>query len=224
MTLGPLPPVASTLRIVIGQQAASRAVVNILHWQYTGTPPSNATCAAIAASFQAGWQNNISSLQISTTTLNSVIVTDLTSPTAGEGEVVLATPFPGARGDDPIGNNTSMLISYAVNGRFRGGHPRTYLNAGGHSDIQDPAHWHTAFVTETTTKWSTFLTSMNGISTGGTTFGQFCAVRYHGKFLPNSGPPAFRLLTPVVLPLAIAHAAAQGQMASQRRRIGRVRK
>src|SRR5215469_3836619 len=146
MGLGPLPPIANMLKVVIRgvvDEALGYPWANILHFAYSGTAPSNAVCATIAGDVASQWLTHMAPECPSPTELTSVVVTDLTSDSAGEGEWL-----------------------------------------------------------------GTFLTSFN-------------SVRYYGKFLPNSGPPKYRLTTPVVNPITISEAVAKQEIASQRGRVGR---
>lgn len=221
----PLNPVPGVLRVVLSGQVDNNSQnndwANILHFTYGGTPPSNATAAAIASVFDFNWASLIAPLCPSPTELNSVTVTDLTSPSAGQGQSL--TVRTGLRGDDSIPANAAMLISYPSAVRYKGGHPRTYLYVLGNADLQGATHWSTAATAEVQTNWRNYLTS--GLSSGsaGCTISGFCSVRYRGKFLPNSGPPHFYLNTPIVNPIPITSATAQQQMASQRGRIERRR-
>jgi len=153
--------------------------------------------------------------------LVKVQVTDLSSLTSGEGTWTGLEV--GSRGDDSIPANAAFLISYPSTLRYKGGHPRTYLMIGGNADLQGAAEWSTLFTAEGQTHWQAFLTSLIGYATGGTDLSSFVSVRYRGKFLPNGGPPHYYLTTPLVNTINVAAAVAQVQMASQRRRIGRVR-
>lgn len=221
----PLAPVPNVLRIVlqgfVDTSAANTLWANVLHFQYGGTPPSNATCAAIAQNAAFSWNNAVASLCPSPTTLQVVTVTDLSSTTSGEGEALVL--HAGTRGDDSIPANASVLISYPSAIRYKGGHPRTYLYVLGNADLQGATNWNTAATAEVQTKWRTFLQQMLGNGTAGTQISGFCSVRYRGKFLPNGGPPHFYLDTPIVNPIPFASAIAQQQMASQRGRIERRR-
>jgi hypothetical protein len=76
-------------------------------------------------------------------------------------------------------------------------------------------------VAEVASHWFAFLTACEAISSGGTSIGTFGTVRFYGQFLPNSGPPRYRLDTPVPIPINIADLLVAKEMASQRRRIGR---
>lgn len=218
----PLNPVPNCLRITFGGPYGPYPWTNVLHWEYSGTAPSNGTCANIATTAAASWGTHMSPEQPSPIVLNKVVVTDLTSVTSGEGEWI--GDVPGTRGDDTIGANSCMLVTYPATYRYKGGHPRSYLAIGGNADNADAAHWSTAFVEESKTHFDAFLAAITGYSTSGTTLTQQVAVRYRGKFLPNGGPPHYYLTTPLVLTIAAGQTVTQAQMASQRRRIGRVRK
>lgn len=222
MTLGPLPPIANMLRVVISGEIDNEDVypwANVLHFGYTGTPPSNATCAAIAGFVATAWSAHMAAECPSPTTLTKVTVTDLTSDTAGEGEDL--TTVAGTRGDDGIPANAAGLITYPSSLRYKGGHPRTYLYVGGNADFEGSAKWSTAFTAEFLAHWIAFLNACLTISTSGTSVNSFNSIRYYGKFLPNSGPPRYRLDTPVVNTIVPGTATSQQEIASQRRRIGR---
>lgn len=193
---------------------------NVLHFGYTGTAPSNATCATIAGDVSSAWNTNMASLCPSPTSLQSVTITDLTSTSAGAGESL--TVHAGTRGDDSIPANAAVLISYPSAIRYKGGHPRTYLYILGNADLTGAAEWTP--IAEVNTKYQAFLTAVASLSVAGCNVNSFCSVRYRGKFLPNGGPPHYYLTTPLVNPITISTATARAEMASQRRRIGRVRK
>lgn len=219
----PLAPVPGVLKVTlegfVDTSSANTLWVNVLHFTYGGSPPSNASCAAIASNIAGFWASNVASLCPSPTTLQAVTVTDLTSPSSGSGE---ALPLhPGTRGDDSIPANAAVLISYPVPSRYKGGKPRTYLYVLGNADLLGATNWSTAATAEVQSKWGTFLTQCTLAGSSTTTVSGFCAIRYHGKFLPNSGPPHYYLNTPIVMPITGNSGIARQQMASQRGRIER---
>lgn len=219
----PLNPVPEVLRVFIEGFVDGTDTYkwgNVLHFGYTGTAPSNATCATIAGDISAAWNTNMAPECPSPTTLQSVTVTDLTSATAGSGQSL--TVHAGSRGDDSIPANACVLISYPSALRYKGGHPRTYLYCLGNSDLTGAAEWTP--IAEVQSHWQAFLTAIASISVAGCSVNSFVSVRYRGKFLPNGGPPHYYLTTPLVNTIAISTATARAEMASQRRRIGRVRK
>jgi hypothetical protein len=221
----PLNPIPNVLKVFLEgavDNSSPEKWGNVLHFTYSGTAPSNATCATIATNFAAVWTPHMAPECPSPTKLKSVTVTDLSSPTAGAGQWLGS--LPGTRGDDSIAANACVLISYPSALRYKGGHPRTYLYCLGNADFTGATEWTAAATNEVQTHWQDYLTSGLTTGTAGTVVAGFCSVRYKGKFLPNSGPPHYYLNTPLVNPINISTATAQAEIASQRRRIGRVRK
>lgn len=219
----PLPPVPATLKVTLQGNASTVNEYpwqNILHFSYSGTPPSSATCSTMASSIDSAWGTHMAPECPSTTVLNYVQVIDLTSPTSGGATVLPSTP--GTRGDDEIPANAAVLISYPIDVRYRGGHPRSYLLAGGNADFLDAAHWSSAFTDEVESHWQAFLTECLTVGTAGCVLTSFGAVSYISKVL-NPTPP-YRRTTPLFYPIAVDTAVANEQMASQRRRIGRKRR
>lgn len=222
MSLGPLPPVPGWLRIVISGEVDNELTypwANVLHFGYTGIAPTNSACSGLATNIAGFWADHMAPECPSPTTLTKVTVTDLTSDAAGAGEW-LGTHV-GTRGDDSIPANAAVLISYPAPSRYRGGHPRQYLYVGGNADLEGAAKWSTLFTAEAQAHWLAFLVDVGGTSSGGTSIGDFGAIRYYGKFLPNTGPPRYRLDTPIPMTLSPFSAVAAQEIASQRRRVGR---
>lgn len=220
----PLNPVPNTLRIVlegfVDTSAADTLWVNVLHYTYAGTPPSNSACTTIGTNVANTWAADVASLCPSPTTLQVVTVTDLTSTTSGEGEALVL--HPGTRGDDSIPANAAVLVSYPSTLRYKGGHPRSYLYVLGNADLLGATNWSTTATAEVQSKWNQFLNDVRNAGTGtGTTLTNFATVRYRGKFLPNGGPPHFYLTNPIVNVVAPGGGVARQQMASQRGRIRR---
>jgi hypothetical protein len=153
----------------------------------------------------------------SPTTLNSVQVTDLTSPTAGGGE--WSGNYPGTRGDDSIPANAAVLVRYPLQLRYQGGHPRTYLLAGGNADMAGATEWSTGLVGEIQTHWPSMLNQILSYAVGGTTLQSVVMVSYVDK--EENPTPPYRRATPLVVPLPINLIQVEASMASQRRRIGR---
>lgn len=220
----PLNPVPNTLRVTlegfVDNSSADTLWVNVLHFTYGGSAPSNATCGGISLAIANAWSANVASLCPSPTTLQAVTCTDLTSSSSGAGEALVL--HPGTRGDDSIPANAAVLISYPSAIRYKGGHPRTYLYVLGNADLQGATNWSTAATAEVQAHWASFLAQCLGAASGSaTSISSFCSVRYRGKFLANGGPPHYYLTNPLVNPIASNAGIARQQMASQRGRIER---
>lgn len=219
----PLPPVPNVFRVVLeGESTATQPFhwVNVLHFQWNGTSPTQAVAVAFANATNFLWTTNVAPLCSSQVSLDLVTWTDLSSNTGAVGE--FSSHSPGTRGDEPNAANVCMLMSYPLTVRYRGGHPRTYLLAGQATDLADLAHWTSNFTTLADTNWKAFLTGVLALSNSGTALASFGAVSYVDKEL-NPIPP-YRRTTPVFYPITIANTVANDEVASQRRRIGRKRR
>lgn len=219
----PLNPVPGVVRVTlegfVDTSAADTLWVNVLHWAYTGQPPTNAQCQGFASDVAVFWASNVASLCPSPTTLQAVTCTDLSTTSGGEGEALVL--HPGTRGDDSIPANAAFLMSYPSALRYKGGHPRSYLYVLGNADLQGATNWSTAATAEVGTKWNAFLQQVSGLVRGSTAFSSFVTIRYRGKFLPNGGPPHYYLTNPLVNTVPSGSAHPNQQIASQRGRIER---
>jgi hypothetical protein len=219
----PLPNVPNVLKVVIGGFVDAEDIykwANVLHFLYTGGAPTAINCADLASAIGNEWLIHMNPECPANTSQQFITVTDLTSPTAGEGEDL--TPRNGSRGDDNIPANAALLIRYPVTTRYRGGHPRQYLYVGGNADLEGAAKWSTLFTAEAQSHWRAFLAAIESLSTGSTTIDQMCAVSYYSKEV-NPVPP-FRRPVPLVLRINTPSAVAVQEIASQRRRVGRAKR
>src|SRR5215469_16355355 len=104
----PLAPVPNVLKVYLRgwvDNLDTRQWGNVLHFGYTGTAPSNTTCAAIATQVSSQWGTHMSPEQPSPSQLAFVQVTDLTSTTSGQG--TWSGTVAGTRGDDSIPANAA---------------------------------------------------------------------------------------------------------------------
>jgi len=211
----PLPPVPGVIRIALKGTVGPFNWVNVLHFTWSGTPPTSTVLGTLGSDVGAAWLADMSPMQDSDTALVLTTLTDLTSDTAAQAEV--ATPAVGSRTGDFLPASACYLVDYPVTVRYRGGHPRTYLSVGVFSDLADSAHWSTDMRDAVTSAWENFLGAIGGFSDSGFTVGNPVAVSYVNRVI-NPVPP-YRRTTPLVLPLdGITFPL---QLANQRRRIGR---
>lgn len=218
-----LPAVPQVLKVLVqgnGGEATPITWANVLHFAYSGTAPTAATCSTTAVAVQNLWATHMAPECVSNVNQNLCQVIDLTSATAGSGQSNIDNV--GTRGDDEIPANVAFLVAYPLQRRYRGGHPRSYLYVGGDADFLDAAHWSSAFTKEVHDHWQAFLQGIVGYSTAGMTINNFVNVSYHsGKDV--NGKPIVRPV-PLVDVINTNTIVAEQQIASQRRRVGRHRR
>jgi hypothetical protein len=206
------------MRITEGGMYGPYPWKNVLHWTFSGGPPSPVALATQALGIATNWTATMAPECPVHITLTKVVITDLTSNTAGQGEWI--GNVPGTRGDDTLTANAAMLVNYPVDMRYRGGKPRTYLAVGGNADNSDAAHWSAAFVAEAESHWRNHTMYIASSGQTGYSMGTQCAISYVGKYRPNV--PGTNYPTPLILSFDSNQAGVTvAQIASQKRRIGR---
>jgi hypothetical protein len=123
--------------------------------QFPGSEPDVAVLETFAGAVNSLWNANIAPLASTSVELNQCNVTDLSSDSAPAVEV--ATGLPGTRDGAGLSADASMVASILIPRRYRGGHPRNYWPLGIQSDLEDPQHWTSAFVTACETGIGEFL-------------------------------------------------------------------
>ena len=204
----PLPDAAAIVRVRVAGVVASSTFNNIFHLQYSGAAPSVANLNAVCTSVLTAWQTNFKALCPSSVVLSGADAQDLTNAAAASGAATDTTA--GTRGGTAMPNSVAACITWKINNRYRGGHPRTYLPAGVIADIVGGNRWSDAFVTAATSAAGAFLTAMNAITEGGATYKLVCLSYVRNKV---------RLTTPT--PYTIQSGLVDHRPDSQRRRLGR---
>jgi hypothetical protein len=115
-------------------------------FQYTGAAPSAPDLVTLAAAIGASAVTNLIPLMQADTSLDTITLTDLTSPTSAEGFALIAAD--GTRAGGQLPANAAVLQSLEILRRYRGGHPRTYWPFGTDDDIATRQTWVGGSVTE----------------------------------------------------------------------------
>ena len=216
MGLGPLPPIANVLRVSCQGLVGDRPWANIFHFSYGGAEPGAGGCFGIAGEVAGEWESALTPLQDTSTSLQAVEVTDLTSDIAGQGTIDADTV--GTLAGDYLSAAASFLVNYAVDRRYRGGHPRTYLSVGVWDSLATPQTWSTDFQEAVSNAFQAFIGSV--ITTyGDTTLTGMVAIQYKQK-VPDSIPPVEEYRDPpIILGINPTNANYELTLGTQRRRI-----
>jgi hypothetical protein len=206
-----LKPVSQVARIVVEGKWGNQNTVNVYHWQKV-TPVSPFTQAeidSVASSFRGGYVANFIPLQVPAFVLGACVAVDLSSDTGVMGVVTTTTAGAAAGTSNPA--NVALVVSWEINRRYRGGHPRSYMPGTATANVSGTNSW----VAGTLTAWSTagdaFLASMNAMTPGAGTTGRMVAVhRYRDKV---------ELTSPLVSGITGSHV--DTRIDSQRRRLGK---
>ena len=182
---------------------------NIYHLQYTGSAPSVADLQAVGTAIHNAWSTNFAPLAFTNVSLQGSDLADLTSPLASQ--VSNTFTFTGTRTGTALPNSTACVVSWQINVRYRGGHPRTYLTAGVAADIQAGGRlWTSAFVTSVNNAATAFRTALNSIAVSGSTYKMVSVSR------TLDGAPRAQ-----GVPYTINTNSVHGRVDTQRRRLGK---
>lgn len=219
----PLPPYAQCLAVRhmfdVGDDVS---VATRLHYTYTGTAPSDATCATIAQDIYNSEVTNIVPVLGADNSITGVSVQDLTTSSSGFGEYIHQTT--GTEAGTPLAAGTAVLLNIRIARRYRGGKPRTYWPLGTSSDLTNPNEWANASINAFKAAIGQVIDDTIALSVAGTTMGTMVNLSYYEGFTAVLNPITGRTRdVPKVRSVAIAPdvfigIAINPRPASQRRR------
>lgn len=165
------PNAPNVLRVTYIQNYG--AAVNIYNRGfYTFTGSVDSTVATTVANLcNTAWTQHISPLVSTTYVLDTVVVTDLTSP--GAVQEVLPS---GAAGSLPAADflaaGTCMMFTATINRRYRGGKPRWYQTGQHQASLQDNQTWASTPLGNWVAGFNLFMKGPVGaVTNGGTVTG-----------------------------------------------------
>jgi hypothetical protein len=211
-----LPAAAEVLQVTLEGTVGDFNWVNKLHYKYSGGAPADSDLDGLVATMAANWATALAPLTDESSALTKVSCVDLTSSLSASAEDVVSEP--GTRAGDFLPANACALVDYAISARYRGGHPRSYLNVGVWADLVDPAHWTDGFVGEVTTGWAILTSGIVGTTFGDATIVTLGCLSYYSG---GTKTDPVRRVTPAFFTISGSTGTCQSELASQRRRIGR---
>jgi hypothetical protein len=217
-----LPPVAGVVKVRIHTAPGSDLkALSVLHFSYTGGPPTAANLNALCTGINTAWTNRLQGATGTNIVYEGSDATDLASATGASG--VATASVSGTRGSGVLPAGCAVLINKTIARRYRGGKPRTYLVAGAGSDLSGPSNWTSAFVSYVNSNWPLFIGDIKAIATAGITITNEVNVSYYQGFtnVPYGSPTKYRRVpTPRGAPVVdiITGYSTNAAPASQRRR------
>lgn len=217
----PLPSVPNVVHAQLGfTDGGDTGVLATQYFRYSGGPPTATDLNALSADvFNAA--RGFCPFLDSASALTGVRLTDLSAPTAAQGE--FASDAPGTRGGDVLPGGTCVLVAYVINRRYRGGKPRNYFPFFVTDDLATRQLWEAGPLGLLGSEVGTYFTTVIGSSSGTTTFTDHVNVSYYDGFTVETNPTTGRArnvpkrrTTPVVD--TIVSYAVKANPASQRRR------
>jgi hypothetical protein len=180
-----LPPIPNCLKATLQYAYGDdNNAQNILHFSYSGGPPSATDCATLAGDIRASFNTNLKSLFHTGSVLETTTVLDLGSSTGAQG--VDTTTVTGTEAGAGLAAATCALINFGIAQRYRGGKGRAYFPGFTNSDLATLGHWLPASITAMGTGWTNFIAAIVGAVAGTTTITHHViASQYSGYNAPT---------------------------------------
>jgi hypothetical protein len=162
-----------------------------MYFQYSGGPPSAANLNTLSTDLADQFGSDLAGHMSEDLSLIAVTVTDLTSATSAEGS--WSGSIAGVNAGPPVTVDTAMLMNCHISRRYRGGKPRTYWPFGIAGNLNsDSVTWTSAFITNVTTDWNTFLAAVLAFTGIGCTLTAHVNVSYYQGFASVEDPVTHR--------------------------------
>jgi len=204
----PLPSSPQTIKVRFIGTNQTTLWNNIVFLQYTGNAPIAGDLNSISVQAGNAWNSSFASLVNTSAALTEVVSQDLASDIGQQGGAVVNHVGTRTGGLMPV--NTACVLSWHIARRYRGGHPRIYAPFGVTTDISAGHLWATASQQAFQTGANTFLTQMNAIAIGGSTY-----------FMINVSYHTAHALRPVPARDPILSVSVDDRIDTQRRRLGK---
>jgi hypothetical protein len=208
-----LRPVLGVARVALNGTMNGIGFANIFHVRHdpAETAWSSPTVTALATAMRGYYVARFIPILNSSVLLGDCVVIDLSSETGASAVASGST----AGGSTTLtgAQSSAQCISWKINRRYRGGHPRTYLPPPGGSAAITTGHtWSAGTVTAAKAAAAAFLGDVNGGDFGGVSGDLCCVHRYKD---------GVELATPLVD--LIVGSDFDTRVDTQRRRLGRDR-
>lgn len=182
--------------------------------------PTNADWNSWCNSVATDWNSLMAPQYPTDVTLVEVTARDLTSATSGVG--IANVSHAGTRTGTMLPAGAAVVVGHQIARRYRGGKPRSYLNAGVTGDLATPQTWTAGFTTSLLTQYNLWLAAIEAITVGAINSSQYINISYYHGFT-NFTYPSGRIKaipTPRTTPLQdpIVSNKINPNVASQRRR------
>lgn len=175
----PLPPTPSpVLKVRLDWQRDGDALAKTIHhFRYSGSTPDATVLSEFAADITTAAESAFAALCDTHTGVNTTTITDVSMAEGLQG--IGGTPWVGTRTGGQLAPATSAVVNHQSPRTYRGGKPKSFFPMGTSSDVATNGFWADAFVTEFLGAWSTWWTSVDGLTRSGTTIGEVVNVSYY---------------------------------------------
>jgi len=220
MAFIPVPGVAQT--VIKGQVGGSNWAL-VWHWQLgqsQGAWPQ-AQLQVLADVLSNSWKTHFQTEMNANTTFSVLDAVDLTNTTPATA-VGSTASFAGTSTFGILPASACMLISFLINARYKGGHPRTYLPIGGENNMATQDEWAPVYASSIESKFATMVGDVvSALPGSGAGAAQHVAPRYVYQLVNDSVHHKYirQRMSLLAVPVIQSYTG-KVKIATQRRRIG----
>lgn len=206
----PFIPVANVIRFRYAGLNQGQTWVNSFAAQYAGTVPDSTALNTLATTLRGLWVTHLATLFNTNVSVLSTQVWDISSETGASG--INNTVANGTTTiTSPLPCNCAVAVSWPIQIRYRGGHPRTYIVARNVADISTGRALTTAYHDSIVGAYTNWRNAVNSTALGGANL-TLAAVHYNPpRVVPKTSGQPYPVNIPVV----------HGRLDTQRRRLGK---
>lgn len=211
-----LPPAPLGIRCIAKGYSYASPWANIFYLQYTAGTPTASDLTTLATSVGASYHTNLMLSSTTGTHLTSMTLVDINTNSGNSG--VDLTDRQGLIGTAGLPAQCTMVVSWKISRRYRGGHPRNYLPGPADSLRLDFQHWTTTAATNQQAGGIAFITAVNALSSASTGSVRLGTYSFYQGVDPTTHKPILRAI-PLFEQYITAHVDAR--IDTQRRRLGK---
>ena len=155
MTVPPLPASPCVRCRLDYTNGAGTLAGSRFYLSYTGSAPSGANCATLAATIAAAWGTELGPLISTEFSLVEVDVIDIATDTGLSGQWTGETT--GGASGGPVPSQAAMNVEFGIARRYRGGKPRMYLPPSSTGQMENGDKWNDTLVEDVNTNIALFF-------------------------------------------------------------------
>ena len=221
MTAPPLPDVPC-VRVRLDYNLASAGEGgNRFYLRYTGSAPTAANCAALAAAIGSAWGTNIAPLTPVNYSLGEVDVLDIASSSGLSGQDT--TVHSGTRSGSYLPASVCTNVEFNIARRYRGGKPRWFIPPGVQADLVSQDAWSASYIASVASGNAAFWAAVEALSIGAMGSLKHVNLSYYKGFTNITNSSGRERAVPTYRPTAlhddIVSYSVKAVVGSQRRRV-----
>ena len=220
-----LPSVPSTLKVDLNYTVGiDITALTRFFISFTGSSPTTAELDTFCAAVNTAWAAQLKANTDESTTLDTTMATDLTSPVSFSGSATSGVA--GTLAGTALAGESCFVCTYDILRRYRGGHARGYWRMGTQSDLLNPQQWSSAFTSYTQGVIAAFFAAILAAGWAGAGTLTQSQISYHEGFTVIINPITGRARNvPKVRASALVDTVTgytgRQRIGSQRRRLGK---